>query len=870
MGRRPSPTDMAHRGSASRPRAGFFCTLLAILLAGAAVPAGAQTLSERLTQKSQPTPGKTPDRMLVNADQLNYDRDKNTVTASGNVQIYYQGRILQADRVIYDRTADRVYAEGHSKLTDQDGTVAYADRFDLTDDFKNGFIESLRVDTADKTHFTAPRAERSGGETTVFEDGTYTACQSCKEHPDRPPLWQMRAKRIIHKNDEQMVYYEDADFEFLGIPIAYIPYLSAPDPSVKQKSGVLAPHYVTKTGLGVGVGIPIYWALAPDYDLTVTPTFLTRQGVLGTAEWRQKFLNGSYNILASGIFEQDPDAFSQPPYGAGNKPDRGSIQSTGQFLINDKWKFGWDVTVMSDKWFLTDYDLTNQSSLSSNFFKESASTVYLTGQAGRGYFDLRGYYFQGLSQTDLQSQQPVVAPVLDYHRTFDIRPQDSYGIGGQVELDANLTHLAQDLASFQSTTGLQLDNAFSLYNVCTPQSPKGTPNPTGLYYPNNCVLQGIGGDYTRATINASWQRKFIDPIGEVWNPFVFAHLSGENLDLDTSQTATFTSTTGTSTISNASQSNFIAQGSGTTGEAIPGSGLDYRYPFIATIGGLSQVFEPIVQVIARPDEPVNSATVNEDAQSLVFDDTTLFEWNKFSGDDRFEGGTRTNYGGQYTATFSNGGYINFLAGQSYQLAGRNSYATADADAVGLESGLDTRLSDTVARLAVSPSSMFSFIAKGRFDSQDFDMRRLDLMGNIDWGALETGLQYADYQAQPLIGYTVRREGLSATSKYKIDANYFVNGNVIFDMSRHYYDAELGGNAPVFFVAGLGLGAGYTDDCTTFSVNYTSAYQANQNGVGPPVRNQTILVQLELRTLGDTKVSSSLGNVKVQDGLTGAQ
>jgi LPS-assembly protein len=288
------------------------------------------------------------------------------------------------------------------------------------------------------------------------------------------------------------------------------------------------------------------------------------------------------------------------------------------------------------------------------------------------------------------------------------------------------------------------------------------------------------------------------------------------------------------------------------------------------MGGLAQVFEPIAQVIVRPDEPTNSATVNEDAQSLVFDDTTLFEWNKFSGDDRFEGGTRANYGGQYTMTFSNGGYVNVLAGQSYQLAGRNSYATADAAAVGLESGLDTRLSNTVARLAVSPNSMFSFIAKGRFDSQDFALKRLDLMANVNWGALETGLQYASYDAQPLIGYDIRREGLSATSNYKINPNYFATGNVIFDLSRHLYNAQLNGDAPLFFVAGYGLGAGYTDDCTTFSINYTSAYEANQNGIGPAVRNQTVLVQLELRTLGDTKVETGLGNIEVHDGLTGAQ
>ncbi len=316
MGRRSSPAGSTNRACADRTRRVMHCVLVVFAIAGSVLTAGdlrAQTLTQRLSEKAQPQAGKTPDRMLVNADTLTYDRGKNAVTATGNVQVYYQGRVLQADHVIYDRTADRVYAEGHAKLTDQDGSVAYAERFDLTDDFKSGFIQSLSLDTADKTHFTAPRATRSEGETTVFEDGTYTACQACKDHPDRPPLWQIRAKRIIHKNDEQTVYYEDADFEFLGVPIAYLPYLSTPDPSVKQKSGVLAPHYITKSGLGFGVGIPIYWALAPDYDLTVTPTLLTRQGLLASAEWRQKFINGSYNIRASGIFELEPDAFSQPP-----------------------------------------------------------------------------------------------------------------------------------------------------------------------------------------------------------------------------------------------------------------------------------------------------------------------------------------------------------------------------------------------------------------------------------------------------------------------------------------------------------------------------------------------------------------------------
>ena len=117
----------------------------------------------------------------------------NTVSASGDVQLNYKGRTLQADKVIYDRNTGRVFASGNARLTEADGTVITGDRFELTDDFKSGFIDSLRLvqQTTDQrgpvtARFSAPRAERAEGETTVFERGTYTACEPCKEHPEKP------------------------------------------------------------------------------------------------------------------------------------------------------------------------------------------------------------------------------------------------------------------------------------------------------------------------------------------------------------------------------------------------------------------------------------------------------------------------------------------------------------------------------------------------------------------------------------------------------------------------------------------------------------------------------------------------------------
>jgi LPS-assembly protein len=838
-----------------RPATHWALWLVALLVVSLATlapssPAAAQTFSDRLNSRGAKDSG-GQSRMLVEAQELVYNEKANTVEARGNAQIYYQGRILEADRVIYNRTTDRVYAEGHAHLTEADGTVMRADRFDLTEDLKNGFIESLRVTGTNKTYFSSPRAERAEGETTTVDNGTYTACEPCKDNPDRPPLWQVRAKRIIHKNDEQMVYYEDATLAFLGIPVAYVPFLSAPDPTVKRKSGILTPQSIYKSQLGYGVAIPVFWDLAPNYDLTFTPTFLTQQGFLGEVEWRHRLENGSYFVRATGITQLNRSAFPSPPYGAGNHVLRGAIESSGQLNLTDKWRFGWDGAILSDKFFYNDYRMPNSFATGTYFFREQSSTAYLTGKSDHAYFDLRGFYFQGLSANDYQAQQPIVAPMLEYNRRFDVPPERTGGIGGEVELNVNALNQYARAANYASTGGRQLDSRYGLYDVCT------------TYTRSDCLLRGIGGEYARGTVEASWKRKYIDPIGQVWTPFTFVHATGSYLNYDTNRVYSIYNQAA-QPLQNFTQANFLGADNIARAQVFPGGGLEYRYPFFANTSIGTMVLEPIAQVVVRPDNPLGSqnSMVNIDSQSLVFDDTNLFDWSRYSGYDRFETGTRLNYGGQFTLNFRNGGFLNLMAGQSYQLAGKNSYATPDAANMGLSSGLDTRVSDYVGRVSFSPSSMFSFTAKGRFDPETFKPRRVDLIASANLSNdFTASLQYASYEGQPAIGYAVRRQGASLNGKYNITKNYFVNGNVIFDLSRHLYNGTTG-TAPVFSVAGIGVGGGYQDDCTLFTINYTSVYQ----GDGTNTRNQTVMVGLQLRTLGDTKFSSALASVPVSDGI----
>ena len=448
-----------------------------------AAPAAAQT-------QPASTQAKPQDKLVIDADELVYDKDKNTVTAQGSVQLFYQGRVLQADKVIYERAAKRVYAEGHAKMTDEHGDVVYGTRFELSDDFRDGFIDSVQALTADKTRFSSPRVERSNGDITVMQNGAYTACEPCKDHPERPPFWQVRATKIIENQETHTIYYENAQLLFWGFPVFWWPYFSSPDATVNKQTGILAPSIVSGSNLGTGFSMPYFINLAPNYDLTLIPTYLSRQGLLGEADWRQRLSNGVYNIRVTGIDQEQPGAFPSFPYGAGDERLRGSIESAGNFLLNDKWQFGWNGTWMSDKFFLNDYRLQGID-FDNFYFQDVISSVYLRGQSAQSFFDLSAYHFEGTTANDDNRTLPVAAaPVLDFNRVINVPADRTYGIGGELTIDTNVASIDQTNAAFQST-GLQtFDNAYHLYNVCETQVGSSFVN---TYFPGKCLLRGIAG-----------------------------------------------------------------------------------------------------------------------------------------------------------------------------------------------------------------------------------------------------------------------------------------------------------------------------------------------------------------------------------------
>ena len=792
--------------------------LLGLLLAGSLELATAPTASaQSFVYTYNPRPPKpvtarpaNDGQMLVQANEVDYDYNNSRVSAVGNVQLFYNGTSVEADKVIYDQKTKRLHAEGNIRLTDVDGKITYASILDLSDDYRDGFVDSLRVDTADSTHMAASRADRSSGNYTVFENGVYTACAPCKDDPQKPPLWQVKGMRIIHDQINKMLYFENAQLEFFGVPLAYIPYFSAPDPTVKRKTGFLMPSYTTSSSYGFGVETPFYWAIAPDYDLTFNPRFTTQQGVLFQGEFRQRLIDGAYQIRAAGIDQLDPGAFGSLP---GDRRFRGDVETKGEFALNDKWVWGWEGVALSDIQFLQDYRLSVYQDAFGSFLAlptEAPSQLYLTGVGNRSYFDARTIYYLSLSGN--QSQVPVIWPVIDYSNVINHSV-----LGGEVSYKTNFTNLTRDEAVFDPINAVAA--ATGACSVLT------SADPAKSIVPANCLMRGMPGTYTRATGEVNWRRSFTDSAGEIWTPFASVRADAINASISNQPGV----------------SNFLPVGDTEALRVMPTVGLEYRYPFINVQPWGTTTVEPIAQVIIRPNEPYAGKLPNEDAQSMTFDTSNLFSVDKFSGYDRVEGGGRANAGVQATTQFDRGGAITAVFGESYQLFGLNSFAVHDVTNTAVDSGLQTPLSDYVASLSYSPNKVFTFSTRARFDQATWNVQRFEAEGRANFDRWSVSVLYGDYAAQPDIGFLTRREGILVSGSVKVASNWVASGAARWDLVANQINQYV-------------VGAGYVDDCFVLAANYVTSF-SYATTTSPPILGHAFMLQIGLRTLAGTNTAA---------------
>ena len=377
----------------------------------------ALALAPPTAQAAEAQPG---DEVLLQADELSYDQNTKIVTATGNVEVAYGERVMTADKMTYNEETGVVVATGNVVLLEPSGDVIFADQAELADQLRDGVIQTLQVLLADNSRLAGTEAVRRNGNVTIVYKGVYSPCEVCTEEGETTPLWQIKAFRVVHNQEEQRIIYEDAFFELFGIPIAYLPFFSRPDPTVEKQSGFLAPSFGSSSDLGTFLQVPYYLVIADNIDATIEPTSLSKQGILYETQYRHRLESGTVEINAAAIWPTDEVALTPA-----EENFRGSLFSHGDFQLNETWSWGFRTELTSDDTFLRRFKISDKTDLT--------TTVYTSAVDGPNLFTAEAFYFQGLLSTDDPRQTPIIAPLLNYHYEY---PQRLLGGTGTFDINA--------------------------------------------------------------------------------------------------------------------------------------------------------------------------------------------------------------------------------------------------------------------------------------------------------------------------------------------------------------------------------------------------------------------------------------------------
>ncbi len=205
----------------------------ALLAAGTAAHAQLSQLSggRNAVNRNQP--------VAFTADTVEYDQQKSLVIAKGHVEAWQNGHVLRADEVTFNRQTGVSTASGHVTLIEPSGQVLFADAAQLDQGMRDGILTAIRARLAENGKLAANGGRRTGGVLNSMSKVVYSTCNLCKKHPERPPLWQIRATNATEDAEHKRIEYTDAEMQMFGVPVAYFPYFWTAEPSSKRTSGLL-------------------------------------------------------------------------------------------------------------------------------------------------------------------------------------------------------------------------------------------------------------------------------------------------------------------------------------------------------------------------------------------------------------------------------------------------------------------------------------------------------------------------------------------------------------------------------------------------------------------------------------------------------
>jgi LPS-assembly protein len=332
------------------------------------------------------------------ADSVRYERNRTLVVATGHVEAWQNNTVLRADKVTFDRTTGVATAIGHVVIIEPDGTVLYARTATLSHQMRDGILRQLAARLQQNARLVANAGKRTKGVLDQLSKVVYSTCNLCRKHPDRPPLWQIRAASAAEDSQHKRIEFTDTEMQILGIPVAWFPYFWTADPSVKRASGLLIPSFGVNSNLGAFFAQPWYQVIDGQSDAVITPMLSTRVGPDLDIAYRRRFnsgelwVNGSAGYLGHGL--------------------QGSLYTHGQFDLNDTWRWGFNINRASSAQYVNDFHLGDQTALNLTVL---GSQIYAEGFGEGAYARIDTQFYQSIDpQAISDSLLPVVLPHARY------------------------------------------------------------------------------------------------------------------------------------------------------------------------------------------------------------------------------------------------------------------------------------------------------------------------------------------------------------------------------------------------------------------------------------------------------------------------
>lgn len=400
-------------------------------------------------------PALAQEQATLVSDSLQITGDTRLI-ADGNVEVFFKGRRLKASRIVFDQATDRLEITGPIVLTEESGdTLLLASQADLSADLSEGILSSARLVLNQQLQLAADKIRRVSGRFTELQTVTASSCKVCAGSPT--PLWEIRARRVVHDEVARQIYFDRAQFRLAGVPVFYIPRLRMPDPTLKRTSGFLMPTLRTTSDLGTGLKLPYFLVLGRSADLTLTPYLTTKQSRTVELRYRQVFATGAVELTGS---------VSRDEIIPGKT--RGYLRLKGGFSLPERFKLTFDGQTVTDPAYMLDYGIGNEDRLDSR--------IEITRTRRNEHISARIISFQSLRDDEMDSAIPSVVADLTFHRRFSLG-----ALGGEGGLR------------------LQTHNQFR-------RSSSPLDGPDGDDIPD-------GRDIGRISARIDWRKSFVLPLG---------------------------------------------------------------------------------------------------------------------------------------------------------------------------------------------------------------------------------------------------------------------------------------------------------------------------------------------------------------------